>query len=73
MQAARNVNFTGAAVSILALQTALLHTFGDEGLNISLFNTLTGSVVSILSVLLAVTMIVVGQKRMKKESEETNE
>lgn len=73
VQAARNVNFTGAAVSILALQTALLHTFGDEGLNISLFNTLTGSVVSILSVLLAVTMIVVGQKRMKKESEETNE
>lgn len=66
VQAIRNVNFADAAVSILALQTALLGTFGTEGVNVSLFNTLTGIAVSMLSIGIGVEMIVHAHKKLKK-------
>ena len=66
IQAIREINLVDAAVSILALQTALLHTFGDGSVDISLFNTLTGSVVSIFSVGLSIMMIVRGHKKIKE-------
>ncbi len=62
IQAIRNVNLADATVSILALQTALLSTFGDEGLNASLFNTLTGTIVSLFTLGLGVFMIVKANK-----------
>ncbi len=66
IQAIREINLVDAAVSILALQTALLHTFGDVSVDISLFNTLTGSAVSIFSVGLSIMMIVRGRKTIKE-------
>ena len=66
IQAIREINIVDAAVSILALQTALLHTFGTDGVNVSLFNTLTGSAVSIFSMALSVYMIVKGHKTVKE-------
>ena len=66
IQAIREINLVDAAVSILALQTALLHTFGDGSIDISLFNTLTGSAVSIFSIGLSIMMIVRGHKTIKE-------
>ena len=74
VQAIRNINLADAAVSLLALQTALLHTFATEGVNTSLFNTLTGLAVSIAAYFIAVRMIVVGCKRIRTmKLENTNE
>lgn len=67
VQAVRNINLTDAAVSILALQTALLASFQTDEVNISLFNTLTGIAVSAVSVTLGIVMIVRGVKAMRKE------
>ena len=73
VQAVRNVNLVDGAVSILALQTALLNTFVEEGTNISLFNTLTGSAISLFAVGLSIFMIVKANKRMKQlQTENTN-
>lgn len=66
VQAIRNVNLADAAMSILALQTALLGTFGAEGLNVSLFNTLTGIAVSLLSIGIGVQMIAYANKKLKE-------
>ncbi len=66
VQGIRNINLVDGAVSILALQTTLLNTFGEEGLDISLFNTLTGSAVSLFSVALSIFMIVKGNKAIKE-------
>lgn len=66
VQAIRNVNLADATVSILALQTALLNTFSGEGVNISLFNTLTGSVVSLFTLGLGVFMIIKANKERIK-------
>ena len=62
----RAINLVAAAVSVLALKTALLHTFGKEGMNISVYNTLAGSVVSCGCIVLSVFMIVRGNKRIKE-------
>ena len=72
IQAIRNVNLVDAAVSILALQTALLHTFGGTGgeINISTFNTLTGSAVSLFSIGLSIYMIIKGNKTAKEIKEQ---
>ena len=66
IQAIREINMVDAAVSILALQTALLHTFSDATVDISLFNTLTGSAVSLFSITLSIMMIVRGSKKIKE-------
>lgn len=66
IQAIRNINLTNAAVSILALQTALLATFTDGSVDISIFNTITGCIVSLLTWSIGIYMVVQGTKRMKK-------
>lgn len=67
LQGIRNINIVDGAVSILALQTALLHTFSSGGeVDISLFNTLTGSAVSLFSIGLSIFMIVKGSKEIKE-------
>ncbi len=71
IQAIREINTVDAAVSILALQTALLHAFDDGTVDISLFNTLTGSAVSIFSLSLSIYMIIKGIKAIK-EIKKTN-
>ncbi|MBQ4053289.1 MAG: hypothetical protein IJD33_03015 [Clostridia bacterium] len=70
VRAIRNINLVGALVSILALQTALLTMFSEGEINISLFNTLTGSVVSLLSIGIGIYMIVSANKKMKEVQKE---
>ena len=65
VQAIRNVNLTDASVSILALQTALLTTFSTGEVNVSLFNTLTGILVSAFSIGIGVYMIIYANKQAK--------
>ena len=65
IQAIREINMVDGAVSILALQTALLHTFTDGSVDISLFNTITGCFVSVFSLSLSIVMIVRGNKIIK--------
>ena len=73
VRAIRNINLVDALVSILALQTALLTMFSEEGVNISLFNTLTGIVVSVCSIAIGIYMIVSANKKMKElQKENTN-
>ncbi|MBQ7339519.1 MAG: hypothetical protein IJW43_01550 [Clostridia bacterium] len=66
IRAIRNINLVDALVSILALQTALLTTFSSAGVNISLFNTLTGVVVSLFSIIIGIYMIVSANKKIKE-------
>lgn len=65
VSAIRNINLADALVAILALQTALLTMFGDGTMNISLMNTLTGTLVSLCTVGIAIYMLVFATKRMK--------
>lgn len=65
IKAMSNVNLADATVSILALQTALLITFDEGSVNISLFNTLTGIAVSAFSIGLGIYMIVKANKIIK--------
>jgi MFS family permease len=75
VRAIRNINLVDALVSILALQTALLTMFSEGEINISIFNTFTGIVVSLLSVGIGIYMIVSANKKMKEIQKEnkTNE
>ena len=70
VRAIRNINLVDALVSILALQTALLTMFSEEGVNISLMNTLTGIAVSVISISIGIYMIVSANKKMKELQKE---
>ena len=72
VRAIRNVNLADATVSILALQTALLITFNDGGMDGSLMNTFTGVIVSAFSVGLGIYMIASANKKMKNLQKENN-
>ena len=73
VRAIRNINLVDSLVSILALQTALLTMFSEEGVNISLMNTLTGIAVSVISISIGIYMIVSANKKMKElQKEKTN-
>ena len=75
VRAIRNINLVDALVSILALQTALLTMFSEGEINISIFNTFTGIVVSLLSVGIGIYMIISANKKIKEIQKEnkTNE
>ena len=70
VRAIRNINLVDALVSILALQTALLTMFSEGEINISIFNTFTGIVVSLLSVGIGIYMIASANKKMKEIQKE---
>ena len=70
VRAIRNINLVDALVSILALQTALLTMFSEEGVNISMMNTLTGIAVSVISISIGIYMIVSANKKMKELQKE---
>ena len=73
-EAIRNISLVDGAVSILALQTAMLWAFSKGKINNSLMNTLTGSFVSILTYSVAILMIIKGFKEIKRiKSENINE
>ena len=60
------INLTESAVSIMALQTAMLSTFGDSGINAQLFNGITGSAVCLLTLGLGIYMIIKSSIEIKK-------
>lgn len=64
LRAAKNLSFVGALVSVLALQTAMLTSFGgeDEAFR-QLMNTITGCCVSVLTMGIGIYMIVKGNKK----------
>lgn len=64
-ESVRNLNLIDASVSILALQTAMLFTFSEGSMNISMANTMTGSAVSIFAFSIAIYMIIKGNKQIK--------
>lgn len=70
VRAIRNINLVDSLVSILALQTALLTMFSEGEINISLFNTLTGTVVSLASIGIGIYMIISANKKMKEIQKE---
>lgn len=70
VRAIRNINLVDALVSILALQTALLTMFSEGEVNISIFNTFTGIVVSLLSVGIGIYMILSANKKIKELQKE---
>lgn len=74
VDALRNINIADAFVSILALQTAMMHEFGD-GVNAGLFNALTGSAVCLLVFALGLYMVIRSvrvAKKNKQQEEEVN-
>lgn len=70
VRAIRNINLVDALVSILALQTALLTIFSEGDVNISLFNTFTGIIVSTLSIGIGIYMIVYAHNKTKEIEKE---
>jgi len=73
ISAIKCVSFADALMSLLALQTALLHAFAGEN-SASWANGALGSVVVILIILLGIYMIITAKKEMKnlKTQEKTN-
>ena len=69
IQAIRNINLADAAVSLLALQTSMFHSFGksDDAKFESILNGVTGGVVCALVLALGIYMIIKAQKRLKTE------
>lgn len=74
--ALRNVSLADAAVSLLSLQTAMFHIFGEPSKTTQLANALTGGAVCLFVVALGVLMLVranKAKKRMKMTKQEENE
>ena len=73
----RNVGFAAALVTILSLQTSLLHSFGEEGSLTPYFNAVTGALVCAITATMGIIMIIKSSKRIKqlneKEKESTND
>lgn len=70
IRAIRDINLADATVSILALQTALLSTFGQGEINVSSMNTITGLFVSAFTIGLGVYMVVTATKKNKEKQKE---
>ncbi|MDE6472639.1 MAG: hypothetical protein K2L52_06390 [Clostridia bacterium] len=69
VQAIRNINLADASVSLLALQTSMIHSFGDKD-EVRFADTLngaTGAVVCALVFALGIYMIINAQKQLRLE------
>ena len=65
VKAVRSINFADALVSVLALQTALLHEFSpDRPFFNSIFNAVTGSVVCIFTLVIGVYTVLNANKKI---------
>ncbi len=65
-QSLRNLNLTDAMVSLYALQTALIATFGIEGNDMAFMNMATGIAVTLLTIGIGIFMIVKSKKENNK-------
>ncbi len=66
IMATKNIKLADAFVSILALQTAMFHEFGDIEIDAAIMNAVTGAVVCALIVAMGVYMIIKANLRIKK-------
>ena len=67
LTAAKNITFAGATMSVLALQTAMISTFGAGDHEFAmLMNSVTGGIVSTFVAGLAVYMIIRGNRALKR-------
>ncbi len=71
VKAVRSINIADMLVSVLALQTAMFHSFSPE-FNTDIFNAATGAVVCLLTVVMGVFMIVGGQSAINKIKKQAN-
>lgn len=67
VKALRCVSLADALVSILALQTTLLHAFSNGGTFVAFANALTGACVCAITLILGVYMVVNANKKLKQE------
>lgn len=67
----RSINLADMLVSVLALQTAMFHSFSAE-FNTDIFNAVTGAVVCLLTVFIGVFLIVGGKREITKINYEAN-
>ncbi len=64
--ALRNISLADAAVSILSLQTAMLHAFSEPSVSTRLANALTGGAVCAFVVFLGVMMIIKANRALQQ-------
>lgn len=66
VSAAKNVTLAGAAMAVLMLQTAMISTFGEVGEMSRRMNGITGAIVSVFCIGMAIFMIVWSNYQLKK-------
>ncbi|MDE6668011.1 MAG: hypothetical protein K2K38_06695 [Clostridia bacterium] len=71
VKAVRSINIADMLVSVLALQTAMFHSFSAD-FNTDIFNAVTGAAVCLLTVIIGVFMIVGGKSEITKINYEAN-
>ena len=67
----RSINLADMLVSVLALQTAMFHSFSAD-FNTDIFNAVTGAAVCLLTVFIGVFLIVGGKREITKINYEAN-
>lgn len=67
----RSINLADMLVSVLALQTAMFHSFSPE-FSTDVFNSVTGAAVCILTVIIGVFMVVNGKREIIRINYEAN-
>lgn len=69
LSAAKVLNFVSAMMSVLGLQTAMLSVFSANGEGFRrLMNTVTGSIVYLAVVIIAVYMLIMASIKRKREA-----
>ena len=71
VKAVRSINIADMLVSVLALQTAMFHSFSAD-FNTDIFNAVTGAAVCLLTVIIGVFMIANGKHEITKINYEAN-
>lgn len=71
VQSIRNINLASTLVTLLSLQTAMFHAFGD-GINPALFNALTGGFVSVIIITMALIMFISSNNKLKELKNKDN-
>ncbi len=66
LSASKNLTFIGALMSMFTLQTAMLLTFDNGEVAIRDMNILTGTIIIVLSILIAIFMIIKSNNVIKK-------
>ena len=62
-----SINLADSVISILALQTAMLNTFGTGGKFETVANAITGTITCLFTLGIGIHMIIKGQKEIKQE------